>query len=59
MKQTQKKPTQTQKEEKQMFSFDDIKLMYDWNCFTNDQVKEFVPMCITKEQYKEITGEAF
>lgn len=42
-----------------MFSFDDIKMMYEWNCFTNEQVKEFVPLCITESQYKKITGEPF
>lgn len=42
-----------------MFSFDDVKMMFDWGCFTNDQVKEFVPTCITETQYQEITGEAF
>ncbi|EMW5815223.1 XkdX family protein, partial [Enterococcus faecium] len=26
-----------------MFSFSDIKMMYDWGCFTDDQVRLFVP----------------
>ncbi|MBD9809292.1 XkdX family protein, partial [Enterococcus faecalis] len=25
-----------------MFTFDDIKMMYDWGCFTDEQVAEFV-----------------
>ncbi|MZI32784.1 XkdX family protein [Enterococcus durans] len=28
-----------------MFSFSDIKMMYDWGCFTDDQVRLFVPLC--------------
>ncbi|MBJ0426240.1 XkdX family protein, partial [Enterococcus faecalis] len=27
-----------------MFTFDDIKMMYDWGCFTDEQVMEFVPL---------------
>ncbi|HBL4653793.1 TPA: XkdX family protein, partial [Enterococcus faecium] len=27
-----------------MYSYDDIKMMYDWNCFTADQVRQFVPL---------------
>ncbi|HAP7948426.1 TPA: XkdX family protein, partial [Enterococcus faecium] len=26
-----------------MFSFSDVKMMYDWGCFTDDQVRLFVP----------------
>lgn len=40
-----------------MFTFDDIKMMYDWGCFTADQVMEFVPLCITKKEAKEILKE--
>ncbi|WP_148776219.1 XkdX family protein, partial [Enterococcus faecium] len=29
-----------------MFSFSDVKMMYDWGCFTDDQVRQFVPLCI-------------
>ncbi|HAP7861198.1 TPA: XkdX family protein, partial [Enterococcus faecium] len=25
-----------------MYSYEDIKLMYDWGCFTNEQVMVFV-----------------
>ncbi|TVM04786.1 XkdX family protein, partial [Enterococcus faecium] len=25
-----------------MFSFSDVKMMYDWGCFTDDQVRLFV-----------------
>ncbi|HFJ6601886.1 TPA: XkdX family protein, partial [Enterococcus faecium] len=32
-----------------MYSYDDIKMMFDWNCFTDDQVRQFVPLCITDE----------
>lgn len=39
-----------------MFSFDDIKMMFDWGCFTADQVKEFVPLCITEEEYEKIVN---
>ena len=34
-----------------MFTFDDIKMMYDWGCFTDEQVMEFVPLCITEDEY--------
>ncbi|EOR11870.1 hypothetical protein EDAG_05730, partial [Enterococcus faecium D344SRF] len=27
-----------------MYSYDDIKMMFDWNCFTADQVRQFVPL---------------
>ncbi|HBL4653967.1 TPA: XkdX family protein, partial [Enterococcus faecium] len=27
-----------------MYSYEDIKLMYDWGCFTNEQVMVFVPL---------------
>ena len=33
-----------------MFSFSDVKMMYDWGCFTNEQVMVFVPLCITEEK---------
>ena len=44
----------TQKEENTMFSFDDVKMMFDWGCFTEDQVREFVPLCITDEEANKI-----
>lgn len=37
-----------------MFSFDDVKLMFDWGCFTEQQVKEFVPCCISQSEYEKI-----
>ena len=40
-----------------MFTFDDIKMMYDWGCFTDEQVMEFVPDCIAEEEAKEIVGK--
>ena len=40
-----------------MFTFDDIKMMYDWGCFTDEQVMEFVPLWITEKEAKEIVGK--
>lgn len=40
-----------------MFSFYDVKMMYDWGCFTENQVREFVPLCITEEEATEIIGK--
>ncbi|EGS1179583.1 TPA: XkdX family protein [Enterococcus faecalis] len=40
-----------------MFSYDDIKMMFDWGCFTPEQVFEFVPLCITDDEAKEIIGK--
>ena len=40
-----------------MFSFDDVKMMYDWGCFTDEQVQEFVPMCITEEEANQIISK--
>ncbi|BDC76498.1 XkdX family protein [Enterococcus faecalis] len=40
-----------------LFTFDDIKMMYDWGCFTDEQVMEFVPDCITEEEAKKIVGK--
>ena len=37
-----------------MFSFSDVKMMYDCGCFTEEQVREFVPLCITDEEADEI-----
>ncbi|OTO54093.1 XkdX family protein [Enterococcus faecium] len=37
-----------------MFSFSDVKMMYGWGCFTDDQVRQFVPLCITEEEADEI-----
>ncbi|EKJ5003689.1 XkdX family protein [Enterococcus faecalis] len=42
-----------------MFTFDDIKMMYDWGCFTDEQVAEFVPLCITEDEFTKMTGEPF
>lgn len=41
-----------------MFNFDDVKMMFDWGCFTEDQVREFVPICITDEEANNIVGKA-
>lgn len=40
-----------------MYDFDDIKMMYDWGCFTDKQVQEFVPTCITEEEAEQIIGK--
>lgn len=41
-----------------MFNFDDVKMMFDWGCFTEDEVKQFVPICITEEEANQIIGKA-
>lgn len=41
-----------------MFSYDDVKMMFDWGCFTENQVREFVPLCITDEEADRIVGKA-
>ncbi|EPH98196.1 XkdX family protein [Enterococcus faecalis 13-SD-W-01] len=40
-----------------MFSYDQIKQMYDWDCFTDEQVKKFVPLCITEEEAEQIINK--
>ncbi|MGG5357950.1 MULTISPECIES: XkdX family protein [unclassified Enterococcus] len=40
-----------------MFSYEDIKQMYDWGCFTDEQVGEFVPLCITAEEAEQIINK--
>ncbi len=40
-----------------MFSFSDVKMMYDWGCFTDDQVRLFVPLCITDEEADRIISK--
>lgn len=40
-----------------MFNFDDVKMMYDWGCFTDEQVLQFVPLCITSEEANQIIGK--
>ncbi|OQO45063.1 Phage uncharacterized protein XkdX [Enterococcus hirae] len=32
-------------------------MMYDWNCFTADQVRQFVPLCITEEEADKIINK--
>ena len=39
-----------------MFGFEDVKMMYDWGCFTDDQVRQFVPLCITDEEAENIVN---
>ncbi|HII4135445.1 TPA: XkdX family protein [Enterococcus faecium] len=40
-----------------MFSFSDVKMMYDWGCFTDDQVRLFVPLYITDEEADKIISK--
>ncbi|MEM5398325.1 XkdX family protein [Staphylococcus gallinarum] len=41
-------------------SFESIEWFYDINCYTNEDIQTYVELgCITKEQYKEITGEDY
>mgnify|MGYP002507124224 FL=1 len=40
-----------------MFTYDDIKMVYDWGCFTDDEVMVFVPLCITQEEANKIIGK--
>ncbi|MGK0607231.1 XkdX family protein [Enterococcus gilvus] len=42
-----------------MFNYTDVKMMYDWGCFTIKQVREFVTDSITEAQFEKITGEAY
>ncbi|MBH0227122.1 XkdX family protein [Enterococcus lactis] len=37
-----------------MFSFSDVKMMYDWGSFSDDQVLQFVPVSITDEEAEKI-----
>lgn len=37
-----------------MYSYDDVKMMFNWGCFTEEQDREFVPLCITNEEADEI-----
>ena len=40
-----------------MFTFDDVKLMHDWGLYTDDEVRLFVPTCITEEEFNKIVGK--
>ena len=42
-----------------MYSYDDIKLMFDWGLFTPEQGAEFVPSCITEEEFTKMIGKPF
>lgn len=38
--------------------FENIKQFYDWGCYTEQDLLDYVNMnCLTKEQYKQITGK--
>ncbi|MGK9342078.1 XkdX family protein [Melissococcus plutonius] len=38
----------------------DIKLYYDWNCYTDEDIKTYVQLgTITQDDYKMITGTPF
>ena len=40
--------------------FDNIKQLYDWNCYTKQDLVDYVNMnCLTKEEYTKICGEPF
>ncbi|WP_326932393.1 XkdX family protein [Enterococcus avium] len=41
-----------------MINFEDVKMMFDWGCCTEDQVREIVPICITDEEANKIVGTA-
>ena len=36
-----------------MFTFDDIKMMYDWGCFTDEQVMEFATLKKKRKKLSE------
>ena len=37
--------------------FENIKQFYDWGCYTDQDLLDYVNMnCLTKDQYKQITG---
>ncbi|MBU0437747.1 XkdX family protein [Staphylococcus succinus] len=41
-------------------SFESIKWFYDINCYTNEDIQTYYELgCITKVQYKGITGEDY
>lgn len=41
-------------------SYETIKWFYENNCYSNEEIEEFVSLgCLTKEQYEMITGEDF
>lgn len=42
-----------------MFSYTDVKMMFDWGCFTPEQVRKFVGDSITEAQFEKITGEPY
>ncbi len=40
--------------------FDNIKQLYDWNCYTKQDLVDYVNMnCLTIEEYTKICGEPF
>ena len=37
--------------------FDNIKQLYDWNCYTKQDLVDYVNMnCLTKEEYTKFVG---
>lgn len=40
-----------------MFSYDQIKKMYDWGNFTDEQVREFISYGITEEEAEKIINK--
>ncbi len=45
------------KKMKRKVSLMGMKMMYDWGCFTDDQVRIFVPLCITDEEADKIINK--
>lgn len=40
--------------------FDNIKLCYEWGCYSKKDLQYFVEIgCLTKSEYKEISGDAY
>ncbi|MGU9502769.1 XkdX family protein [Bacillus paralicheniformis] len=41
-------------------TFADIKQFYDWGCYTDDEMREYVRInWITPAEYEEITGKSY
>lgn len=38
-----------------MFTFDDIKMMYDWGCFTDEQVWSLSHFALQKKKRKKLS----
>ncbi|MCY7858641.1 XkdX family protein [Bacillus sonorensis] len=41
-------------------TFSDIKQFYDWGCYTDEEMREYVSInWITPAEYEEITGRSY